>query len=333
MDNYYVRNKTTNKLELHFDKETYMGLSDEQKKEIKSAFLFSRKSGAWVSRAKFPNLYRAEKIAEKLGLENAGCEGESLSFREQQEIKMQKAERRAERMEYRAGKAMERGEALQKSIHDMHGDIAFFTQPNINTSSGRAFTRRRKRMFDAWERGFDEFKKSEYYAERAEIARETASNKEANDKAFCKRRIDEAESHIRKLKKNIAVYEEYKQAIENGEKPKDIYGCWVHANADTIDAQLDKWYEMLEMYIDKTIYYHECIESAGGIQFSKDNLNKGDYIEIKHWGNHLEVVKIIRFGSKNITFEHTNSALRYADGRPFQGKCAYAEVQRVIKSA
>lgn len=43
----------------------------------------------------------------------------------------------------------------------MHGDIAFFTQPNINSSAGRAFAN--KRMFAAYERGFEEFKKSEYY--------------------------------------------------------------------------------------------------------------------------------------------------------------------------
>ncbi|MFR1464465.1 MAG: hypothetical protein ACLSAZ_09890 [Blautia wexlerae] len=32
-------------------------------------------------------------------------------------------------------------------------------------------------MFAAWEKGFDEFKKSEYYAERAEAARHTAQER------------------------------------------------------------------------------------------------------------------------------------------------------------
>lgn len=34
----YIHNLETNKIELHFDKSEYMGLSDEQKKEIKSNF-------------------------------------------------------------------------------------------------------------------------------------------------------------------------------------------------------------------------------------------------------------------------------------------------------
>lgn len=86
----YIMNLETQKLELHFDKSDYMSLSDNLKKEIKSNFLFSAKLGAWVSRAKFPNLWRAEAVAKKLGLENGGKIGEMLTFAEQME---QKAER------------------------------------------------------------------------------------------------------------------------------------------------------------------------------------------------------------------------------------------------
>ena len=63
----------------------------------------------------------------------------------------------------------------------MRGDVAFFTQPNINSSAGRAFSNRRNKMFAAWEKGFDEFKKSEYYAERAEAARHTAAGTKPTD--------------------------------------------------------------------------------------------------------------------------------------------------------
>ncbi len=51
----YIMNKETQKLELHFDKEDYLALDDDLKKEIKSNF-FSCRANAWVSRAKFPNL-------------------------------------------------------------------------------------------------------------------------------------------------------------------------------------------------------------------------------------------------------------------------------------
>ena len=328
----YFRNMETNKLELHFDRAEYMALSDEQKSKIKSNFLFSRRSGAWISRCKFPNLYRAEMIAQELGLENEGNQGEKLSFAEQQERKAERAERRAERMDERADKAMERGEALQKPIRDMHGDIAFFTQPNINTSAGRAFTKRRERMWESYGRGVEEFRKSEYYSERAEKARRTMETaKNPHDKGFCQRRIDEAEASIRGLRRNIEKYEEYKKQIEAGEKPKDKYGWEVNASVESIDRNLDRWYEMLDAEIDKAVYYREVIEKLGGIGFTKENLHKGDLVRINRYRGCI--VRIIRFGQKNVTFEFTEGNMKLANGAFMQGKCAYAEIAEVVKSA
>ena len=57
---YYVMNRETQKLELHFSKEEYMELPEELKKGVRSNFFFSKKTGAWISRDKFPNLWRAE---------------------------------------------------------------------------------------------------------------------------------------------------------------------------------------------------------------------------------------------------------------------------------
>lgn len=148
---YYQINKETQKLELIFDKAEYQALPEADKAAIKSNFLFSRYISGWVSRAKYPNTWRAEEVAKRLGAENRGKTGEALSFAEQQEKKAARAERRAERMEYRVDKAQAEGERLQKPIEDMHGDIAFFTQPNINSSAGRAFTNKRNKMCAAWQ--------------------------------------------------------------------------------------------------------------------------------------------------------------------------------------
>ena len=79
-------NLETQKIELHFDKADYMALSDDLKGEIKSNYLFSRKSGVWISRAKFPNLWRAEAVAKKLGLDNGGKVGETLTFADKQKV-------------------------------------------------------------------------------------------------------------------------------------------------------------------------------------------------------------------------------------------------------
>lgn len=315
----YIMNKETGKIELHFDKAEYMALSDEQKQAIKSNFLFSRYSKAWVSRSKFPNLYRAEEVAKGLGFVDSGNVGERLTFEEQQERKAERAERRADRMEYKAERAIDRGRALQKPIDDMHGDIAFFTQPNINTSAGRTFTRRRDRMWDAWEKGFAEFKKSDYYRDRAKAAKETAANTKPTDKAFCQRRIDEANKTIRAQTANI---EHYKQAIEKINAGETIRKSW---NGEPLDVDyyngcIERSEEIRENAIEKAIYYEAIIEDLGGIQFSKDNIKVGYVVRLnRSWLS--EPVKVIGTGSKNITFTGT-----------YSGKASYAEIKEIVSA-
>lgn len=323
---YYQINKESGKLELVFSKEEYLALDESKKSNIKSAFLFSRSIGGWVSRAKFPNLYRAEQIAKDLGAENHGKIGEALSFGEQQERKAERAESRANRMEYRAGQAEKRGEELQAPIEKMHGDIAFFTQPIVNTSAGRAFGRKREKMFAAWERGFEEFKKSEYYAERAEAARQTAKYTKPKDKGFCLRRIEDAQKTIRAQKRNIEHYQKTLAQIENGEK---VYSMTYKdgLSADIVRGWIENAEEIIEQAISKEIYYRECLDDLGGVTFCKSNLNKGDLLIISRW---KEPVKFVRGGSKNFTYEFTLAHMTYADGRPMQGQAAYAEIEKEI---
>ena len=321
MENYYVMNKETQKLELHFNKDDYLALSGEQKQSVKSNFLFSRKSGAWVSRAKFPNLYRAEEIAKKLGLENAGKIGEKLSFEEQMERKAERAESRAERYDYKSERAAETGKSLQKPINDMHGDIAFFTQPNINSSAGRAFTRRRERMFSAYEKGFAEFKKSEYYAEKAATARETASNTKPTDKAFCDRRIKEAEKTIRAQRKNIDSYKKYLERIESGEVIKRYSGEVL--TTDVVNEWIENAEDIIDNAISKSVYYHECLENLGGVSFSKDNIKVGYIVDIVRWGK----CKVTGTGKVNITYE-----ILEGGAAGFGGKAAYAEIKSIIST-
>jgi len=95
----YIFNLETTKIELHFEKADYTALSEKQKQEIKSAFLWSNKGKSWVSRAKEPNLYRAKQVAEKLGFTAEQREGERLSYGEQLERQAERAEARADRYE------------------------------------------------------------------------------------------------------------------------------------------------------------------------------------------------------------------------------------------
>lgn len=315
----YIMNKETGKIELHFSKEDYMNLDDSQKKEIKSNYLFSRKSGAWVSRAKFPNLWRAEEVAKKLGLENGGTVGETLSFAEQMERKAERAEARAERYDARSEQAIQRGKDLQAPIDRMHGDIAFFTQPNINTSAGRAFSRRREKMFAAWERGFDEFKKSDYYADRAAAARVTADMTKPTDKAFIDRRIKDADKTIRAQKKNLDTYNTYLEDIRSGKVLKRYNG--EPLTEDDVLGWIDRAEEIMEQAISKSVYYHECLEAVGGVQFSKENIKPGYIVDIQRWGK----CRVVGTGKINITY-----VIMEGGASGCGGKAAYAEIKEIL---
>lgn len=65
-DDYFILNRETGKIELHFDKSTYGALTDAQKGKIKSSFLWGRNSGCWISRCKWPNTGYAARVAEDI---------------------------------------------------------------------------------------------------------------------------------------------------------------------------------------------------------------------------------------------------------------------------
>lgn len=315
---YFIRNRETGKLELHFDKATYDELTDAQKAEIRGAFLWGRNSGCWISRCKEPNLWRAVRVAENLGLADAGETGERLSFAEQQERKAERAERRAERFDHRADAAEENAKCLQKPITDMHGDIAFFTQPNISSSAGRAFTRRRERMFAAFDKGFEEFRKSEYYRDRAETARRTADRAELKDKGFIQRRIAECESSIRKLRSSIETHENVLLPKAQAGELKHIY-TGEPVSAETIESQINTWLDRLEAELDKLGYYQDAMDALGGVAFSQENIKPGFVVKVKTFGD----VKVMSTGPKNFT-----AATEHGSSLTF----SYAEITELVSS-
>lgn len=307
MDSYYIHNRETGKLELHFDKSEYDALTDEQHSEIKSAFLWGRRSGCWISRAKEPNLWRAEHVAKALGLEDGGEQGERLSFAEQQERKAERAEHRAERFEIKADAEEKRGEALQAPINRVHGDIAFFTQPNINTTAGRAFTRQREKMWEAFRKGFDAFNKSDYYRQRAQAAQRTADRVELKDRAFLNRRIEECETSIRKFKRNIDMCELYSKTSPE--------------KAEGYAKQIDYWAERIEIELDKLGYYQDAMDALGGVQYSRENVKPGYIVRIGRYKNNP--MKVLSCGPKNFTgMAGDGLALKYP----------YAEITEIVRA-
>lgn len=315
MDKQFIFNLETTKIELHFEKSEYDELTDGQKQALKSAFLWSRAKGCWVSRAKEPHLWRAKEVAKSLGFTSEQRGGERLTFAEQVERKAERAEARADRYEGYAGSAERRAESLQKPINDMHGDIAFFTQPNINTSSGRAFTRRRERMFEQYRQGFDEYRKSEYFKEKAAALRSEASGTKYKDRAYLDRRIKECEKDIRKREKNVTHYEELIYALENGEIKKKLNGDVITINE--VQEWLDHELELIEVTMDKQAFLENCLDDIGGLKYNKDNIKVGYVVTVDRFGK----VEVISTGPVNFTYKTMRGSVLMG---------AYAEILDIV---
>lgn len=293
----YIMNQETQKIELHFSKPEYQALSDSQKKEIKSAFLWSSKAGAWVSRS-INNHYWAIKIAEKLGLEDGGKEGERLSYAEQLERKSERAEARADRFISYSENAEKRAESLQAKLNSYRGDIAFFTQPIITGHSGsQAFANYRRRLYERYERGFEEYKKSEYYQDRAATARATAENAKLKDRVYLHNRIKECNSNLKKYQESIVAAENNIYKLQQGETLKVWDGSLL-----TIEGQENRIESTLEKYDyehGKLEFFENCMTDLGGVQFNKDNIKVGYIVNMKRWGK----CEVIAAGPVNVTYK------------------------------
>ena len=314
----YFRNMETNKLEIYLEKEDYGALDPAIKDEIRRHFLFSRKKCAWISRAKFPNLYFAEQIAKKIGLEDEGKVGERLTFAEQQEVKADRAESRACYYDHKAQKAMDEAEKLQKPFLNM--DYAAATQPINNNSAGRAFANQRNRIIAAYDKGIEEFRKSEYYANCANSARKTAKNTTDCTKGFCQRRIIEAERAIRAQKKNLDYYAMRMEQVKDGDITISTNGEVL--TAETIQKWIDSANEIIQTSIEKIAYYDRMVQDMGGIKFSSNNVHVGDIVKIEQW---KDPMIIINTGTKNITYTDMD--------KRFKLKASYAEIEKILKSA
>ena len=294
-----IKNQETQKIELHFDKSEYLAMTEEQKTELKRFYLWSRYAGAWVSRSTKDH-YWAIKTAERLGFDVSSIEkvGERLSYAEELEAKAEKAERRAERYEQYSENAEKRAKQLQSALESHRGDIAFFTQPIIAGHAGsRAFANYRERLYKRYERGFEEYHKSEYYQGRAATARATADNAKLKDKVYLHNRIKEQNSILKKYQERIVAYENNLYKLQQGEELKSWDGSPL-----TIEGQEKRIEELLEKYdyeYNKLEFFEKCLDDLGGIQFSKDNIKAGYIVNMKRWGR----CEVLSAGPVNVTFK------------------------------
>lgn len=287
----YLLNKETNRIELAFSLEQYKALTIEQSKELKSAFLFSGREKKWISRST-QNHWRAVDCAKKLGFTNGGSVGESLSYAEELERKKEKASGKIEKFETYAENAEKRAERLQSRFNECRQDWSWLTQPNINSSAGRSFTNSRQKVYDAYDKGFEEYRKSEYYREKAGRMESIASEAQLQSKSYIQNRIDECKKHIRQLQKSI------QWCVDNGRG---------HTGLD----------EKIIYQAEKMAFMMNKLEEIGGVTYSKDNINTGDAVFVSgSW------CKVIRANTTTVTVD---------SGCGFELKYKYAEVKKHLK--
>lgn len=317
----YVLNQETQKIELHFDKSDYMNLSDELKKEIKSAFLFSGKAKAWVSRST-NNHYRALQVANKLGLSDAGKIGERLNYEEELERKAEKAEARAERYEQYSENAEKRAENLQADFNKYRKDWSWLTQPIIAGHAGsRAFANHKNKVMARYEKGFEEYEKSAYYQDRAATARATANNAKLKDRVYLHNRIKECNKNLKTYQQSVVACEENIYKIQQGQELKSWNG-----NLLTIEGQENRIADTLEKYdyeYGKLEFFEKCLADLGGIQFSKENIKVGYIVNMKRWDR----CEILTAGPVNVTF-------KILDGGAAGGVLTepYAAIESIVKA-
>jgi hypothetical protein len=290
----YINNLETGTIELHFTKEEYKALSEDQKKEIRRAYLFSGRSQAWVSRSK-NNHYWAIQVAKKIGFTEEEKQGQRLSYEEELNRKAEKAEQRSERYEKYADNAETRAENLQSGFNTMRKDWSFITQPNISSSAGRAFTNYRQKLIDRYTKGFEESRKGDYFKEKAKAAQATADKVQLKNRVYLNNRINECEAYIRKLERYIVEAEEKgnEKAIEN-------------------------YLSEMEYQIDKKAFMQNCLDELGGT-FSKEDIKEGYLILIRHgWA------KVKKVNTKTVTCEYIEHPLNGWDS-----KVEYAEIKKI----
>ncbi|MBQ9113896.1 MAG: DUF3560 domain-containing protein [Clostridia bacterium] len=315
----YTFNLETKKIELRFEKSEYQALTDSQKAQLKSNFLWSNRAGGWVSRAKEPNLWKAKQVAAALGFTEEVRTGERLSFAEQVERQQERAEYRAERYEQRAANAEKKGEQLCAGLDSMHGDIAFFTQPIQPTAAGRAFQRRREKLYARYDSGMDEYRKSEYFTKQAERLHESANGAKYRDVAFLDRRIKETKSEIRARFRNVEEYEKRLERIEKGETLKSYSGEVI--TAETIESWLERELELIEVAEDKLAYLQNAFDECGGGKFSQANVKIGYRVKLNRWRG--EIVEVVGTGKVNFTYKDTQGWAKQA---------AYAEIAEIVSA-
>lgn len=203
--------------------------------------------------------------------------GGKRSFEERLEVERQRAEERADRYEDRAAKvSREAGNTRDRS--NQISERFHMGQPILVGHHAEKGARRdQERMWNLTRKSIDLSNKAAHYADRAAASERTASAEHTVD--FMCRRVEEAETEIRKLEKRIE-------------------------QADGVpDKQSSEYIELAKGWIatakDRADYWRAKIEEAGGVTFSRETVKNGSFIRYR--GTWYPVKRV---NPKSVTISH-----------------------------
>lgn len=255
MENYFIKNLETGKLNLFTSKEFYTQLDEHDKKDIKRFCLFSRTIGGWVSKAIFERTTYLRQKLISLGFEYKGTQGEKIPFAEKIERKQERAEQRAERYLQFSQNAEKRSLSLYNESQKMASFIPFGQPILVGHHSEKRDRAFRNKISQKMDNSIMEADKASYFRDRAATAKQTAEGKKYNDPGYLQRRIADVEADIRQLQRfrEGKIYH-YSEPKEISEERKALY-----------DQQISEKEEERQFYL-------YCIETCGVVVWNRETL-------------------------------------------------------------
>jgi len=264
MNTYHFQNET-GKVHLCFDYADYQALSPEIKSKIKSAFLWARSAGAWVSRTKFPNNWRAEGIAKELNLEYKGERGEKLTFAEQKEREQVKAGARVERFEARAEKKENESQSQYERSHNLVSVIPMGQPILIGHHSERGHRNLLKKADNAMRKSCEADEKAKYYKGRAEASKRTVEGAKFKSVDYLLNRISECKADLRAIEKSLAG----KDMRDKATGELFVNGCEISEERHIfLEGRKSEQLEKLDFFFTK-------LQEAGGGQMTAERMKQG----------------------------------------------------------
>ena len=252
---YYILN-SDNKLELHLDgKNAYQMLSEECKSNIKSAFIWGRQRGAWVSRSKYGGVPYSMR---DYTIEFKGAD-ERKTFEASREQRIERAENRAERYEGYAESREKKAESLQSEFNRLRKDWSWLTQPYVNTSGGRTFRNQKEKVMARYEKGIESYQIAQSHKERAAQLRASANESELKSESYLLNRVKEGEKAVKMYDKFIERYADYLERIDTLKPESQI---WI--------KQRINYYETA---FEKLAFYMECLKELDNSRIEAGELS------------------------------------------------------------